>query len=154
LVLFPNKGYNPLTFSVQHIAKYGLCHMLESLKHKGRLLKTEVYTLYLAYKDPRVPWYGRIFAVCVVGYAFSPIDLIPDPIPIIGYLDDLILVPLGIALALKMIPKEVMAEYREQAEAVMLIGKPVNRVAAIVIIGIWVGMAILAFVIVSKNLIA
>jgi len=108
----------------------------------------------LAYKDPRVPWYGRIFAVCVVGYAFSPIDLIPDPIPIVGYLDDLILVPLGIALALKMIPKEVMAEYREQAEAVMLIGKPVNRVAAIVIIGIWVGMAILAFVIVSKNLIA
>ena len=143
-----------MTFSVQHIAKYGRCHMLESLKHKARLLKTEVYTLYLAYKDPRVPWYGRIFAVCVVGYAFSPIDLIPDPIPIIGYLDDLILVPLGIALALKMIPKQVMAEYREQAEAVMLIGKPVNRVAAIVIIGIWVGMAILAFVIVSKNLIA
>jgi uncharacterized membrane protein YkvA (DUF1232 family) len=143
-----------LTFSVQHIAKYGRCHMLESLKYKGRLLKAEVYTLYLAYKDPRVPWYGRIFAVCVVGYAFSPIDLIPDPIPIIGYLDDLILVPLGIALALKMIPKEVMAEYHEQAKAVMLKGKPVNRVAAIVIIGIWVGMAILAFVIVSKNLIA
>jgi uncharacterized membrane protein YkvA (DUF1232 family) len=143
-----------LIFSVQHIAKYGRCYVLESLKHKARLLKTEVYTIYLAYKDPRVPWYGRIFAVCVVGYAFSPIDLIPDPIPIVGYLDDLILVPLGIALALKMIPKEVMAEYREQAEAVMLIGKPVNRVAAIVIIGIWVGMAILAFVIVSKNLIA
>ena len=84
--------------------------MLERLKHKARLLKTEVYAIYLAYKDPRVPWYARIFAVCVVGYAFSPIDLIPDPIPILGYLDDLILVALGIAIALKMIPKEVMAE--------------------------------------------
>ena len=91
--------------------------MFEGLKNKARQLKTEVYAIYLAYKDPRVPWYARILAVCVVGYAFSPIDLIPDPIPILGYLDDLILVPLGIALALKMIPKEVMAEYREQAKA-------------------------------------
>jgi uncharacterized membrane protein YkvA (DUF1232 family) len=70
--------------------------MLVRLKHKARALKTEVYAIYLAYKDPRVPWYARILAVCVVGYAFSPIDLIPDPIPVIGYLDDLILVPLGI----------------------------------------------------------
>ena len=98
-----------MTFLDQDIAKYGLCHMLERLKHKARLLKIEVYAIYLAYKDPRVPWYARIIAVCVVGYAFSPIDLIPDPIPILGYLDDLILVPLGIALVLKMIPKEVMA---------------------------------------------
>jgi uncharacterized membrane protein YkvA (DUF1232 family) len=94
-VLFPIKGYYFLTFIVQDIAKYGRCYMLESLKHKARLLKKEVYTIYLAYKDPRVPWHGRIFAVCVVGYAFSPIDLIPDPIPIIRYLDDLILVPFG-----------------------------------------------------------
>ena len=128
--------------------------MLERLKHKARLLKTEVYAIYLAYKDPRVPWYARIFAVCVVGYAFSPIDLIPDPIPILGYLDDLILVPLGIAIALKMIPKDVMAECREKAKAVMLKGKPVNRVAATVIVGIWVGLAILSFVIMSKSLIA
>ena len=143
-----------MIFLIQDIAKYGCCRMLERLKHKARLLKTEVYTIYLAYKDPRVPWYGRVFAVCVVGYAFSPIDLIPDPIPIIGYLDDLILVPLGIAITLKLIPKEVMDEYREQAKAVMLKGNPVNWTAAIVIIGIWVGLAMLAFVIVSKNLIA
>jgi uncharacterized membrane protein YkvA (DUF1232 family) len=94
---FPKKGY-PLTFLIQYIVEYGRYHMLERLKHKARLLKTEAYAIYLAYKDPRVPWYARIFAVCVVGYAFSPIDLIPDPIPLIGYFDDLILVPLGICI--------------------------------------------------------
>jgi uncharacterized membrane protein YkvA (DUF1232 family) len=124
------------------------------LKNKARLLKTEVYAIYWAYKDPRVPWYARIFAVCVVGYAFSPIDLIPDPIPVIGYLDDLILVPLGIFLVLKMIPKEVMAECREQARVVMLKDKPVNWIAAIVIIGIWVVLALLSVAIVSKYFIA
>ena len=128
--------------------------MSEAWKNKARLLKTEVYALYPAYKDPRVPWYARIFAVCVVGYAFSPIDLIPDPIPIIGYLDDLILVPLGIFLALKMIPKEVMDEYRIQAKATMVQGKPFNWVAATVIFGIWVGLAIFAIGIVSKHFIA
>jgi uncharacterized membrane protein YkvA (DUF1232 family) len=128
--------------------------MFEGLKNKARLLKIDVYAIYLAYKDPRVPWYARIFAVCVVGYAFSPIDLIPDPIPILGYLDDLILIPLGIALALKMIPKEVMAECREQAKAVILKGKPVNWIAAVLIIGIWIGLAILAVAFVSKHFIA
>jgi len=124
--------------------------MLEGLKNKAGLLKIEVYAIYLAYKDPRVPWYARILAVCVVGYAFSPIDLIPDPIPIIGYLDDLILVPLGIFLALKMIPKDVMSEYRGQAKLIILKGKPVNWIAAIVIIGIWIVLANLAVGIVSK----
>ena len=143
-----------MTFLDQDIAKYGLCHMLERLKHKARLLKIEVYVIYLAYKDPRVPWYARIFAVCVVGYAFSPIDLIPDFIPIIGYLDDLILIPLGIALVLKMIPKEVMDEYRQQARATMLQGKPVNWIAAVVIIGILVVLVILTVGIISKLFIA
>jgi uncharacterized membrane protein YkvA (DUF1232 family) len=94
--------------------------MLERLKHKARLLKTEVYAIYLAYKDPRVPFYARILAIIVVGYVLSPIDLIPDFIPILGYLDDLILVPLGIVLVLKMIPKEVMDEYREKAKTTMI----------------------------------
>ncbi len=124
--------------------------MLERWKYRARLLKLEVYTFYLAYKDPRVPWYARIFTVCVVAYAFSPIDLIPDPIPILGYIDDLILLPVGIDLALKMIPKEVIAEYREQAKVIMLKGNPVNRVAAVVVVGIWMVLAILAVVIVSK----
>ena len=107
----------------------------------ARRVKVEVYALYLAYRDPRVPWYARVFAACVVGYAFSPIDLIPDPIPVLGLLDDLILVPLGIWLALRMIPAEVMAESRARAEEVMRLGKPVNRVAAAVIVAIWVVVA-------------
>ena len=118
--------------------------MFDGLKNKARLLRIEVYALYLAYKDPRVPWYARIFAACVVGYAFSPIDLIPDPIPILGYLDDLILIPLGIRIALKMIPQEVLADCREQAREVMLLGQPVNKLAALFIILIWITLATLA----------
>ena len=124
--------------------------MFEKCKERARELKTEVYAVYLAYRDPRVPWYAKIFAACVVGYAFSPIDLIPDPIPILGYLDDLILIPLGITIALKIIPKEVLAECREQAKEIMLQGKPVNKVAAIVIVGIWIALAIIAVAVMVK----
>jgi uncharacterized membrane protein YkvA (DUF1232 family) len=124
--------------------------MLEKWKDRARLLKIEVYALYLAYKDPRVPWYAKIFTACVVGYAFSPIDLIPDPIPILGYLDDFILIPFGIAIALKMIPKEVLAECREQAKEIMLQGKPVNRIAAMVIILIWIAVATMVVVVMVK----
>ncbi len=119
---------------------------VESWKKKARELKIEVYALYLAYRDPRVPWPARIFAGLVVAYAFSPIDLIPDPIPILGYLDDLILIPLGVSLARRMIPTVVLAECRVQAKEVMAAGKPVNWVAAGVIIVIWlVVMALTAF---------
>jgi len=97
-----------------------------------------------------VPWYARLFAGLVVAYAFSPIDLIPDPIPIIGQLDDLVLVPLGIALAVRMIPPQVMAECRERAKQEQDEGKPVNRVAAAVIVAIWIGMAALAAVCVVR----
>jgi uncharacterized membrane protein YkvA (DUF1232 family) len=117
---------------------------VELWKDRARRLKTELYALYLAYKDPRVPWHARLFAACVVGYAFSPIDLIPDFIPVLGYLDDLVLVPLGIALALKMIPEPVLVECREQARAAMARGKPTNRFAAGVIIAIWLLLAALA----------
>jgi len=109
---------------------------LDKLKQQAKHLKAELYALYLAYRDPRVPWYAKIFVACVVGYAFSPIDLIPDPIPLLGYLDDLILVPLGIALAIKMIPADVMAEYRERARSLQR-RKPTNWVAAGVIVSIW-----------------
>ena len=87
-----------------------MAKLIEKWKRRADQLKIEIYAIYLACKDPRVPWYARIFAACVAGYAFSPIDLIPDPIPILGYLDDLILIPLDVVLALKMIPKEVMTE--------------------------------------------
>lgn len=111
---------------------------LTNWRHRARQLKTETYALYLAYHDPRVPWYARVWIAVVVAYAFSPIDLIPDFIPVLGYLDDMVLVPLGIALALRMIPAEVLAESRAQAQAVMAAGKPVNRWAAGVIVLLWV----------------
>lgn len=110
---------------------------IEEWKRQARILKIETYALYLAFRDPRVPLYARIFAGCVVGYAFSPIDLIPDFIPIIGYLDDLVLIPLGIKIALLMIPKYVMIESRERAQEIIHLGKPVNRIAAAIIISIW-----------------
>jgi uncharacterized membrane protein YkvA (DUF1232 family) len=109
---------------------------------KARTLKRETYAVYLACRDPRVPWYGRLLAACIVGYAFSPIDLIPDFVPVLGYLDDLILIPLGIALLLKVIPSEVMAECREKAAISMAGGKPRNWIAAAIIVLIWIGLAI------------
>jgi len=114
---------------------------IEQWKKRAQKLKVETYALYVAYRDPRVPWHARVFAGCVVGYAFSPIDLIPDFIPIIGYLDDLVLVPLGIKVALSMIPENVMIESREKAKEIIRQGKPVNRVAAIIIISIWILLA-------------
>jgi len=99
-----------------------------------------VYALYLVSKDRRVPWYARVVAVVVVAYAFSPIDLIPDPIPVLGYLDDLILIPLGIALVIKLIPAEVMQDCREKAALTMQAGKPKNWVAGGIIILIWVSL--------------
>lgn len=117
--------------------------MIQRWKERAHQLRVEVYALYLAYRDPRVPWYARIFAACVAAYAFSPIDLIPDPIPVLGYLDDLVIVPLGIWLALKMIPRPVMDECRLKAQEVVR-ARPVNWVAALVIVVIWlVGAAML-----------
>ena len=111
---------------------------MQTWRQKAGELKIEVYALYLAYRDPRVSWPARIFAGLVVAYAFSPIDLIPDPVPVLGYLDDLILIPLGAAIARRLIPPVVLAECRVQARAVMAAGKPVNWVAAGVIIAIWI----------------
>jgi uncharacterized membrane protein YkvA (DUF1232 family) len=118
--------------------------IFDKWKELARRLKVEVYAIYLAYRDPRVPWYARIFAACVVGYALSPIDLIPDPIPVLGYLDDLILIPLGVKIALAMIPAQVMTESREKAREITRQDRPVNRVAAVVIVAIWLMLAVLA----------
>jgi uncharacterized membrane protein YkvA (DUF1232 family) len=125
---------------------------IETWKRRARELKTELHAIYLVYRDPRTPWHARVLAACVVGYAFSPIDLIPDPIPILGYLDDLILVPLGIALAIKMIPPDVLAECRAQAQAAAGEKRPTNWLAAGVIIAIWLALAGLAVVLVAKAL--
>jgi uncharacterized membrane protein YkvA (DUF1232 family) len=115
-------------------------------RQQARRLKLETYTIYLAYRDPRVPWYARLFTACVVAYAFSPIDLIPDPIPVLGYLDDLILIPLGITLALKMIPPALIVECRERAQTTLSQRKPTNWVAAGIIIAIWLLLAALTVV--------
>jgi uncharacterized membrane protein YkvA (DUF1232 family) len=110
-------------------------------QQRARLLKRETYALLLAYRDPRVPWYAKLWVACVVAYALSPIDLIPDFIPVLGYLDDLILVPLGIALALRLIPPEVMADSRARAEQALAENRPQSRIAAVVIIAIWLLLA-------------
>ena len=116
--------------------------ILPKLRMKAARLKQEIHALYLASRDPRVPWYAKVFVVCIVAYALSPIDLIPDPIPILGYLDDLLLLPMGIYLALKMIPEEVLAECREKARA-MTVQMPHNRIAAAVIIFLWITFFVL-----------
>ena len=124
--------------------------VFEGLKRWASRLKAEVYALYLAYRDPRVPLYARVFAAIVVGYAFSPIDLIPDVIPVLGYLDDLVLVPLGVALAIRMIPAHVLVECRERSREVIARGKPVNRVAAAVVVAVWIALAALAVFFVGR----
>lgn len=111
--------------------------MFKQLKAWAKALKRKIFVLYLAYKDPRVSWYAKVFAICVVAYAFSPIDLIPDFIPILGYLDDIILVPLGIMLALKMIPKDVITECELKAQEMLSKGKPKNWIAGSIILVIW-----------------
>ncbi len=110
---------------------------IRSWKTKSKQLKSEVCVLYLASKHPRTPWYAKAFAVLIIGYALSPIDLIPDFIPVIGYLDDLIIVPAGIAFLIKMIPEEVLEECREKARFQSMSKKRRNWIAAIVIVLIW-----------------
>ena len=111
--------------------------MIASLKNRAHILKREAYALYIAIHDPRVPWYAKVFMGLVVAHTFSPIDLIPDFIPLLGYLDDLVVIPLGIALALKMIPAEVMADVRQQADELLRQDKPISRAGAIMVIAIW-----------------
>src|ERR1700742_3210623 len=110
--------------------------MFRILKAWARRLVRDVHAVYLAARDPRVPWYARILAIAIAGYALSPIDLIPDFIPVVGYLDDLIIVPLGIWLVVSLIPSDVMAECR--AKAIEAGQRPRSRTAAIVIIAIWI----------------
>jgi uncharacterized membrane protein YkvA (DUF1232 family) len=118
----------------------------------ARQLKIETYALYLAYKDPRVPWYARLFALVVAGYAFSPIDLIPDFIPILGYLDDLVLIPLGVVLVIKLIPSDVLSECRQQAQIAMAQNKPTHRTAAVIIVSIWIALAIFTVLLIVRIL--
>lgn len=117
--------------------------LLETLKQRARHLKAETFALYLVARHPQTPWYAKALAAGIVAYAFSPIDLIPDFIPVLGYLDDLILIPIGIALTIRLIPASVLAECREHTAEVMRNGKPVSHVAAAIIIAIWIAGAAL-----------
>ena len=107
-------------------------------KQKAGELKLQTYALYFAYHDPRVPWYAKGFIALVVAYAFSPIDLIPDFIPILGYLDDLVIIPLGIYFALKMIPASVMEECRAKAKAHLNEERPIYKFMGVLIIVVWI----------------
>jgi uncharacterized membrane protein YkvA (DUF1232 family) len=124
---------------------------LESLKAWAGRLKTELRALYLAYGDPRVPTHARVLAIVVVAYAFSPIDLIPDPIPVLGYLDDLILIPLGIALTIRMIPPDVLTECRAKARNTEEIkAGPKGTAAAVAVVAAWLLLAALAVYLVGR----
>jgi uncharacterized membrane protein YkvA (DUF1232 family) len=109
--------------------------MIDRLREWTRALTRDVHAIYLAARDPRTPWYAKALAICVAGYALSPIDLIPDFIPVLGYLDDLVIVPLGILLVVKLIPPEVLADNR--AAAARAAEQPVTRRAAMVVALIW-----------------
>jgi uncharacterized membrane protein YkvA (DUF1232 family) len=113
--------------------------MLEAIKTWARTLKRDSRAVYVAARDPRVPWYAKLLALAVAGYALSPIDLIPDFVPVIGYLDDLVLVPLGIWLVIALVPKEIMVECRAKASEASL---PTSRSAMVVIILIWIAAAL------------
>ena len=120
----------------------------EGWRNRASQLRTETYALYLAYRDPGVPWYAKVCAACVVGYALSPIDLIPDFIPVLGYLDDLIIVPLGIALVLKMIPAPVMEQCRTRAKERFSQNKPKIWLGTGIIIAIWlILIALITFIV-------
>ncbi len=120
--------------------------IIEKWKQRAKELKQELHAIYLACKDPRTPWYAKALATCIVGYALSPIDLIPDPIPILGYLDDFLLLSLGIVAVRKMIPLAILDECRKKAREASSQRKPRNWVAAGVIVGIWIVLVVLAFI--------
>ena len=117
--------------------------MLDQLKSRARALKNEAFAVFIAAKDPRTPWYARALIFLVVVHTFSPIDLIPDFIPVLGYLDDLIITPAGLWLAVRMIPPDVLAEARVTA-ATQGVDKRVGKVGAVIIVVLWILGAALA----------
>ena len=120
--------------------------LLAVLKQRVRHLKAETFALYLAARDPRTPSYAKLLVTGIVAYAFSPIDLIPDFVPILGYLDDLILIPAGIALAIRLVPDSVLTDCRAQAQEIFKSEKPVSRIAGVVIVVIWIALAFVCIV--------
>jgi uncharacterized membrane protein YkvA (DUF1232 family) len=118
--------------------------MFEKIKSRARALKDETFAVYLAAKDPRTPWYAKAVALGTVAYAFSPIDLIPDFIPILGYLDDIIIVPAGITLAIRLIPAEVLTDARETA-ATQGVERSAGYIGAGMIVVVWAVVLVSVF---------
>jgi uncharacterized membrane protein YkvA (DUF1232 family) len=119
--------------------------LIAHAKTWARALRRDAHAIFLASRDPRVPWAVKLLALAVAGYALSPIDLIPDFVPVLGYLDDLTIVPLGIWLVIALIPEDVMDEYRAVASAAAQ--RPVSKAAAMVIVALWIsGAAMLGWI--------
>ena len=124
--------------------------MLEKLKARAKTLKSEIHALYLAARDPRTPWYAKLLIASVVAYALSPIDLVPDFVPVLGYLDDLLLLPMGIYLALKLIPEEVLIDARGRA-AELPGNLPKRWSAALFIIILWVIALVVIGIMIARS---
>jgi len=118
--------------------------LIAGLKERARRLKTEVLALYLAARHPDTPWYAKLFLVAIVAYALSPIDLIPDFIPVLGLVDEIVLLPFAIVLAVKMVPAGVMSECRARASQHEQNDSWMGRIGAVLVVLVWVGLAILA----------
>jgi uncharacterized membrane protein YkvA (DUF1232 family) len=125
---------------------------MSRIRDWAQRLKTEMFALYLAARDPRTPWYARWLVAAVIAYALSPIDLIPDFVPVLGLLDDLIIVPLGITLALRVVPPEVIAEARQRASAELAVTRRRSRAVVAVVVSIWIGAAVLIGILVVRAL--
>ena len=125
--------------------------MIERLQQRARTIRRDTYALYLACRDPRVPWYAKLLAGAVLAYALSPIDLIPDFIPVIGYLDDLIIVPAGLVLVRRMIPAAVLAEHREAAALKFDVRAPRSVAGAVVVVVIWLLVLALAGYLITRR---
>jgi uncharacterized membrane protein YkvA (DUF1232 family) len=123
---------------------------LKTWKRRARRLSAQTYALYLAYKHPRTPWYAKVFAALIVGYVFSPIDPIPDFIPGVGLLDEMVVVPIGVLIAAKMVPREVFEECREKAREVAEGEKPVSRVVGVVVVAFWLVCVALAVLLAAR----
>jgi uncharacterized membrane protein YkvA (DUF1232 family) len=126
---------------------------IERLRSWARRIKADALTLWYASRHPRTPMVAKALAVCLVVYAFSPIDLIPDFIPVLGLLDDAIILPLGILLVVRLVPPAVLGECRAQARAHLARGdaKPTSRVGVVAIVTLWIGLAMLAFVLLGRH---
>ena len=122
-----------------------MCGDAGTWRDRLRAMRRDTFALALACRDRRTPWYAKLTALVVVAYVFSPIDLIPDFIPVLGLLDDLVLVPLGVVLVRRLVPTAVMEDCRTKAEAAFASGRPISQGGAVLVVALWVGLAYLAY---------